>query len=138
MERKFINRYRSYCNCLQDFSQARNRDIQDTFVLSGVVNKFSLTFDLAWKVMKDIIVQYYGISDFATGSPRETLKTAYTVDLISDDVWMDMLKIRNALTHDYDAELAKKYVNRIVNEYIDIFQQFCDRVDVLLPKMEEE
>ena len=73
MERKFINRFYSYCNCLKDFSEAKYRDITDSFVLSGTVNKFSLTFDLSWKVMKDILVQYYAISDFAAASPRETL-----------------------------------------------------------------
>lgn len=48
MERKFINRFYSYCNCLKDFSEAKNRDVTDSFVLSGTVNKFFLTFDLSW------------------------------------------------------------------------------------------
>lgn len=137
MERKFINRFYSYCNCLKDFSEAKHRDVTDSFVLSGTVNKFSLTFDLSWKVMKDILVQYYGISDFATGSPRETLKSAYKMDLISDDTWMEMLKIRNELTHDYDAKLAEKYVRRIIDEFIYLFWQFKDKVDALLSDMEE-
>lgn len=137
MERKFINRFYSYCNCLKDFSEAKYRDITDSFVLSGTVNKFSLTFDLSWKVMKDILVQYYGVSDFAAGSPRETLRSAYKVDLIFDDTWMEMLKIRNELTHDYDAKLARKYVRRIIDEFIDLFWQFKDKVDVLLSDMEE-
>ena len=33
--------------------------------------RFSITFDLSWKVMKDILVQYYSIMDFIAGSPRE-------------------------------------------------------------------
>ncbi len=36
----------------------------DSFVLSGTSAKFSITFDLAWKVMKDILVQYYAITGF--------------------------------------------------------------------------
>lgn len=87
--------------------------------------------------MKDILVQYYGVSDFAAGSPRETLRSAYKVDLIFDDTWMEMLKIRNELTHDYDAKLARKYVRRIIDEFIDLFWQFKDKVDVLLSDMEE-
>ena len=47
---------------------------QIRFVLSGTSAKFSITFDLAWKVMKDILVQYYAITGFVTGSPREVLK----------------------------------------------------------------
>lgn len=55
-------------------AEARERDLSDSFVLSGTSAKFSITFDLAWKVMKDILVQYYAITGFVTGSPREVLK----------------------------------------------------------------
>ena len=48
--------------------------MSDSFVLSGTTAKFSIAMDLAWKVMKDIIVGYYEITDFVTGSPKEVLK----------------------------------------------------------------
>ena len=69
-------------------AEAKQRDLSDSFVLSGTSAKFSITFDLAWKVMKDILVEYYAM----TGSPREVLKTSYKAELISDDTWMEMLK----------------------------------------------
>lgn len=69
--------------------------MSDSFVLSGTSAKFSITFDLSWKVMKDILVQYYAITDFVAESPIEVLRKAYKADLISDDIWMEMLKIRN-------------------------------------------
>lgn len=56
--------------------------------------KFSITFDLAWKVMKDILVQYYAMTGFVAGSPREVLRKSYQASLISDDTWMEMLKVR--------------------------------------------
>ncbi len=46
---------------------------------------FNLTFDIAWKVMKDILVKQLGILDFAIGSPRDTLQQAFTNRLIDDD-----------------------------------------------------
>ena len=39
-------------------AEAKQRDLSDSFVLSGTSAKFSITFDLAWKVMKDILVEY--------------------------------------------------------------------------------
>ena len=90
----------------------------DTFVLSGTSAKFSITFDLSWKVMKDILIQYYAITGFVTGSPRDVLREAFKANLISDDEWMDMLKVRNELAHDYDSEIVKTYCNTIVKEYI--------------------
>ncbi len=124
MDRKYIERYHSFCSSLESLMGARDRDLNDEFVLSGTVQKFSLTFDIAWKVMKDIIVKYHKINDFATGSPRETLRIAYSVKLIGDDRWMNMLGDRNGLTHDYDGTMAKEKVHVIVDEYIPLFVKF--------------
>ena len=54
MDEKFNRRFTSFCNSLDALSEAKNRDFSDSFVLSGTSAKFSITFDLAWKVMKDI------------------------------------------------------------------------------------
>lgn len=54
----------------------------------------------------------------------EVLREAYKADLISDDAWMKMLKVRNELTHDYDCEIVKEHCNTIVNKYIDLFFDF--------------
>ena len=53
MDEKFNRRFTSFCNSLDALSEAKNRDFSDSFVLSGTSAKFSITFDLAWKVMKD-------------------------------------------------------------------------------------
>ena len=98
MDEKFNRRFTSFCNSLDALSEAKNRDFSDSFVLSGTSAKFSITFDLAWKVMKDILVQYYAITGFVTGSPREVLREAFKANLISDEAWMEMLKVRNELT----------------------------------------
>ena len=131
MDEKFLTRYKSFCNSLDALSEARNRDLTDSFVLSGTGAKFSITFDLAWKVMKDILVQYYAITGFIAGSPREVLRESYKVELISDDEWMNMLRVRNELTHDYDSEIMKAHCNTIVERYIDLFSDFRNKVEDL-------
>lgn len=82
--------------------------------------------------MKDILVQYYAITGFVTGSPRDVLREAFKANLISDDAWMDMLKVRNELAHDYDSEIVKTHCNTIVKEYIasqpDHICQYYERV----------
>ncbi|MDO4383119.1 MAG: HI0074 family nucleotidyltransferase substrate-binding subunit [Eubacteriales bacterium] len=124
MGEKFKRRFQSFCNSLEALAEARERDMSDSFVLSGTSAKFSITFDLAWKTMKDILVQYYAITGFISGSPREVLRESYKANLISDDAWMEMLKVRNALAHDYDCEIVKTYCNAIVEQYIDLFYEF--------------
>lgn len=69
MDAKFERRFKSFCNSLDALAEARQRDLTDSFVLSGTGAKFSITFDLPWKVMKDILVQYYSITGFVTESP---------------------------------------------------------------------
>lgn len=124
MEEKSINRYHSFCKSLNNLADAKGKDSGDKFVLSGTVHMFNLSFDLAWKVMKDIITEYHGALDYPTGSPRETLRMANRVGLIEDDMWMEMLRARNNLAHDYDGELATKYFGRITSDYHQLMDDF--------------
>ena len=82
MDEKFTKRYESFKNSLASLTEARQRDMEDSFVLSGTSAKFSITFDLAWKVMKDILVQYYAITGFVAGSPREVLRESFQAGMI--------------------------------------------------------
>ena len=129
MEEKFYRRYQSWRRSLESLAEARQRDMSDSFVLSGTGAKFSITFDLAWKVMKDILIQKYAIVDFPKGSPREVLRKSYEMGMISDDRWMEMLSNRNDLTHDYDGDLLTEICGQIVTVYIDLFYEFEEWVE---------
>ena len=124
MDEKFNKRFVSFCNSLDALAEARKRDLSDSFVLSGTSAKFSIAFDLAWKVMKDILVQYYAITGFVAGSPREVLRESFKANLISDETWMEMLKVRNQLAHDYDCDIVKEHCNTIIGTYIDLLYEF--------------
>lgn len=138
MESRFINRYNSFCKSLDSLREAKNRDLSDSFVLSGTVQKFNLTFDISWKVMKDIVVNYHKKTDFALGSPREVLRAANSVGLIYDDIWMEMLSDRNDLAHDYDGTFAETCVNKIVNLYIEILDKFAERIQYYIEELKKE
>lgn len=127
MQKKSINRYHSLCKSLSNLADAEGRDSGDKFVLSGTAQMFNLSFDLSWKVMKDIITEYHGVLEYPTGSPRETLRMACSVGLIEDDAWMEMLRVRNNLAHDYDGELALKYFLNITSEYYRIMNDFVNK-----------
>ena len=131
MDEKFTRRFESFRNSLDSLTEAKQRDMSDSFVLSGTSAKFSITFDLAWKVMKDILVQYYAITGFVTDSPREVLRESFQANLISGDEWMEMLKIRNQLAHDYDGAIVKAHCEQIVNVYIDKMKEFEAAVGAL-------
>lgn len=73
-------------------------------------------------------MHYYSITGFVAGSPREVLRESFKANLISDNAWMDMLKVRNELSHDYDCEVVKTHCNTIVEKYIDLFYEFEEKV----------
>lgn len=56
------------------------------------------------------------------------LREAFKANLISDDAWMEMLKVRNELTYDYDCEIVKEHCSTIVETYIDLFYEFEETV----------
>ena len=56
------------------------------------------------------------------------LREAFKANLISDDAWMEMLKVKNELTHDYDCEIVKEHCSTIVETYIDLFYEFEENV----------
>lgn len=116
MEEKYFNRYRSFCRSLRNLEKSKFADPTAEFVLEGTIRNYILTFDLAWKVMKDILVKQLEITDFAIGSPREVLQSAFTNGLISDDIWLKMLKTRNLLAHDLNEckEQRKIPINRYI------------------------
>ena len=57
----------------------------------------------------------------AAGSPRETLQQAFTNGIIDDDTWLQMLKSRNHLSHDYDGTAAEKFQD-IINIYYPLLK----------------
>jgi len=127
MEEKSTKRFLSFQKSLSNLYRSVGADPDDDFVLSATAQTFNLTFDLAWKVMKDIIVIDFGIADFATGSPRETLRTAYSVDLIKDDAWLEMLHVRNTLIHDYDGDVAVRYFPDITERFYPLMVTFQNK-----------
>lgn len=75
-------------------------------------------------LVDNILIEYLAITDFVAGSPREVLKKAFQTEMITGDVWMQMLEIRNRLTHDYDGEIVKTYCRTIVDVYIEKLKEF--------------
>ena len=129
MENKYINRYHTFCKSLKNLEKSRYADPNADFVLEGTELNFNLTFDISWKVMKDILIKRMGILDFAIGSPRETLQQAFTNIIIDDDQWLQMLRVRNQLAHDYDGSFAAEKFHMIINVYLLLFEKFRDHVE---------
>lgn len=79
--------------------------------------------------MKDILVKEPGDLDFAIGSPREALQQAFLNGIIDRDLWMQMLRTRNQLTHDYDGTFAAGKFQDIIKNYYPLFERLKEHTE---------
>ena len=121
-----MKKFDNYVSNLEILQKAENEDLGNEFIISGIIDKFSIQFELSWKVLKELL-RYEGKRAAASGSPREILKAAYEVyDFIDEDIWLEMLKSRNDMTHIYDGEAAKRLVDSILHRYIPEYIKLRD------------
>ena len=130
---RWIQRYANYhkaCGRLVEVTEA-DRFLEDLSELEveGLVQRFEYTFELAWKVLQDILI-YKGY-EFMLG-PNGTLKMAFDDGLISDhDVWRKMAKSRNTLSHVYDEEEVLPIVRLIYSDYAPLLKKLDEDLKVL-------
>jgi nucleotidyltransferase substrate binding protein (TIGR01987 family) len=86
---------------------------------AGAIQFFEITFELSWKLMKDYL-SYIG---YEVKSPREAIKTAFSIELINDgSTWLDGLVDRNLTVHTYDEAKADEVYQAINNDYYKLLK----------------
>ena len=135
-ERYCMKKYENYVSALKSLRKAPEQDLSNDFIQSGIIDKFSIQFELGWKVLKELLT-YEGIDAAKTGSPREIIKQAYQYyPCIEEDVWLDMLSQRNNMAHIYDGNAAKELASEIIRRFIPAFEKLeksiCERYADLL------
>ncbi len=102
MEKKDIRwkqRFQNFEMAFLKLKEAMEIDRLNELERNGLIQRFEFTIDLAWKVMKDYLVEK-GFS-FKT-SPKDTIREAQRAGLITfGQLLIDGLDIRNELSHDY-------------------------------------
>ena len=122
-KQRFQNLKKSYTN----LSKALALKNPDIFQRAGLIHFFSMTFELAWKTMKDFL-EDQGFTDVTT--PRSAIKKSFEVELLQDGkTWLECLEKRNLMTHVYDEEIASEVETLIKNNYFPIIEQFLHKMD---------
>lgn len=108
-----MEKFNNYVSNLEVLQYAGQQDLDNEFI--------SVQFEFGWKILKELLI-YEGCKAAVIGSPRGIIKEAYAVYPFFDgDIWLNMLKGRNDMTHIYDGNAAKELMNRILREYIPQF-----------------
>ena len=121
-----MRKFENYDASLRVLREAPSQDLSNEFVLGEVIDKFSLQFELGWKLLKALLA-YEGSSVAATGSPRDILKEAFRYyDFMDDALWLSMLRDRNNTAHVYDARAARRLADTVIGVYLPEFERLRD------------
>ena len=123
-----MKKFDNYQSNLRVLETAKEQDLDNEFIVSGIIDKFFVQFELGWKVLKELLT-YEGVASAGSGSPREIIKQAFRFyPCIEEDVWLSMLAQRNNLTQIYDAQAARRLMETIIRDYIPAFQKLEDSI----------
>ena len=118
-----MKKFENYKSNLRILESAEKEDLSNEFIKSGIIDKFYIQFELAWKTMKDFL-KYEGVSEAKTGFPREIIKAAYkSYGFMDEEKWLGMLSDRNDTAHIYDGDAADRLVEKILTSYIGEFKE---------------
>ena len=121
-----MRQFEIYDASLKVLREAPGQDLSNEFVLGGVIDKFSLQFELGWKLLKALLA-YEGSFVSATGSPRDILKEAFRYyDFMDDALWLSMLRDRNNTAYVYDARAARRLADTVIGVYLPEFERLRD------------
>ena len=106
-------------------SEINNYEFEDTIAIirEGFIQRFEITFDLAWKTLKDYM-EYLGHE--IQPSPRPVIKEAFAANIITDgQIFIDMLEARNLMSHKYDEETFNIIFLQIKHKFEPALQKLC-------------
>ena len=128
---KILIKIENFRKSLAKFENADfTRNDPNDFYCEGVLLHFSLTFELAWKALKEVM-KLHKISEADTGSPREILKAAYKTGFIhNENLWLLMADARNILSHVYNEDNAQEYFNLLRDDFIPELKKLLETLEM--------
>ncbi|NLW24459.1 MAG: nucleotidyltransferase [Clostridia bacterium] len=119
---RWKQRFANFQKATNQLTEFINKGELNKFEVQGLIQCFEYTFELAWKTMKDYL-EYQG---FIVKSPRQTIKTAFQVELIKDGhIWIDALEKGKLMAHTYDEQIAKEVELLIREKYYKVIKDLC-------------
>lgn len=127
-ETRWIQRFKNYKIALGNLDETVaciNQEGITKIYTMALVQAFEIAFELAWKTIKDYL-EYNGIK---TDTPRETIKTAFSNNLIEDGkTWIAMMEARNKTSHTYNETFANSLANDILKIYTKQLHQLAKKL----------
>ena len=101
-------------------------DQDQIFFRDSAIQRFEMSFDLAWKTLKIYLFDKKGVT---VKTPKDTFKEAFNADFIKSDntMWLDMTDDRNLMSHVYDEDEAQRVFEKIP-KYLVLFKELLEEL----------
>jgi nucleotidyltransferase substrate binding protein (TIGR01987 family) len=101
----------------------------DDLIKAGLIQRFEITWELGWKVIRDYCADTGAPLDVA--NPINAIRAGFDIGLIDDgDSWVEAMRARNAMSHEYDTRKFAQTVAAIAHRFAPLLQQLKARLDV--------
>ncbi len=121
-----LQNYKKSVEILNETIQCIGQNGLNKIYTMALVQAFEICFELAWKTMKDYL-EFNGIK---TDTPRDTIKTAFSTNLIKDGQgWIEMMEARNKTSHTYRETFANQLADDILQTYSRLIENFETTMD---------
>ncbi len=118
------SKVKNYCEAVSRLEESIQELLdypKATALKDGVIQRFEFTFELAWKSMKEYLIDQGTNGELH--HPRQILKEAYATFMIGNpDLWLSMLEARNRTSHIYDGRQADRIAEDIKENYLPVLQ----------------
>ena len=119
---RWKQRFQNFSKAFDYLEDAINIESPDVTQKAGLIQFFEMSFELAWKTMKDYL-EDQGFIDVK--SPRDTIKKAFEIELLADGAgWLKALVDRNLTSHTYEEETAIEVERLIRENYFPLLKSF--------------
>ena len=129
-QQRLMNYEKAFSQLFSAVSLSRQRNLSE-LEKQGLIQAFEFTHELAWNVMKDYF--FYQGNTNITGS-RDAIRESFNKGLIIDgEGWMEMIVSCNQTSHTYNLKVANETVEKIINQYCELFNDFLLRMQQISP-----
>jgi len=115
-EARWKQRLENFGRALSQLSDACEQDQYTNLELAGLIKLFEFSFELSWKVLKDLL--YYEGQE--TNTPRAAIRKGFEAKYMDEsdcETLLDALDKRNQLSHTYTQAGANQAESLIKNQY---------------------
>ena len=121
-QQRFSNYQKAFAQLERFLVKSQLSDLEE----QGLIKAFEYTYELAWTTLQDFL-KYRGQSDIY-GS-RDAFRKAFQLGVLDDgELWMDMLKSRNATSHTYNEETARQICRAVREDYFPAFAALREKL----------